>query len=80
VAVQERDWVRAIRHGVGPDGRPLVFMPSHEFYPIGDDDLSAMITYMESVPAVDRVNPANRIGPLAALLTRRGRCRSSRRG
>jgi mono/diheme cytochrome c family protein len=64
----DEDWVRAIRHGVGPDGRPLVFMPSHEFYPIGDDDLTAMITYMKSVPAVDRVHPANRIGPLAALL------------
>jgi mono/diheme cytochrome c family protein len=63
----DTDWVRAIRHGVGPDGRPLVFMPSHEFYPIGDDDLAAMIAHIKSVPPVDRVHPRIRIGPVAAL-------------
>ena len=25
------DYVRAIRHGVGPDGKPLLFMPAHEY-------------------------------------------------
>jgi mono/diheme cytochrome c family protein len=69
----ERDWVRAIRHGIGRDGRALVFMPSHEFYPIGDADLSAMIAYLESVPPVDRVNPPTRLGPLAALLYTAGK-------
>jgi mono/diheme cytochrome c family protein len=64
----DADWIRAIRHGVSPAGRALVFMPSHEFYPIGDDDLAAMIAYIKSVPPVDRVHPANRVGPIAALL------------
>ena len=24
-------WVLAIRHGIGPDNRPLLFIPSHEY-------------------------------------------------
>jgi cytochrome c553 len=27
----DEDWVRAIRHGVNPDGRPLMVMPSEEY-------------------------------------------------
>jgi mono/diheme cytochrome c family protein len=69
----DADWVRAVRHGVGPDGRALVFMPSHEFYPISDDDLAAMIAYIKSVPPVDRVHPRIRIGPVAALLHTMGK-------
>lgn len=69
----QEDWIRAIRHGVGRDGRPLIFMPSHEFFPIGDDDLAAMIAYMESVPPVDRELPPTRLGPLAAILYSAGK-------
>lgn len=39
----EVDLVRAIRHGLAPDGRPLIFMPSHEFYPLSDAEVGAMI-------------------------------------
>lgn len=64
----EKDWVRAIRHGVGPDHKPLLFMPSHEFWVIGDDDMTAMIAFLESLPPVDRTIPAARPGPLARAL------------
>jgi mono/diheme cytochrome c family protein len=47
------DYVRAIRHGVGPDGRPLLFMPAHEYYFLSDADLGAMIAYLKSAPPVD---------------------------
>lgn len=67
-AYRERDWVRAIRHGVGPDYKPLMFMPSHEFWVIGDDDMAAMIAYLESLPPVDRVIPPVKAGPLARAL------------
>ena len=69
----EKDWVRSIRHGIGPDGKPLVFMPSHEFYPIGDDDLAAMIAALRAAPPVDREDVGIRAGPLAALLYMTGR-------
>jgi mono/diheme cytochrome c family protein len=62
------DWVRSIRHGVGPDGRSLLFMPSYEYYPISDEDLGQMIAYLKSVPPVDRVLPTNSVRPLGRAL------------
>jgi mono/diheme cytochrome c family protein len=64
----DADWVRAIRHGVGPDGKPLLFMPSHEFYYLSDADLGALLTYVKSVPAVDNEHPGNSAGPLARVM------------
>jgi len=49
----DEDWVRAIRHGVGHDGRALFIMPSNTFYYIGDEDLGALIAYLKSLPPVD---------------------------
>jgi mono/diheme cytochrome c family protein len=62
------DWERAIRHGVGPDGLPLHFMPSHEFYPLSDEDLSALVSYIQSLPPVAGQKPANEVGPLGRFL------------
>lgn len=64
----ESDWDRAIRHGVGPDGKPLMFMPAQEFWPLSDDDVAALIAYYQSAPAVDREIPEPAIGPLGRLL------------
>lgn len=64
----DEDWDRAIRHGVRPDGRPLLFMPAQEFWPLSDDDVAALIAYYRSVPPVNRVIPAPAMGPLARLL------------
>ena len=52
-AYSEADWVRAIRHGVDPHGRALLFMPSEEFNRIGDADLAALVAYVRSLPPVD---------------------------
>ena len=41
-------WVHAIRHGVRPDGTPLLFMPSTEFYFLSDEDLGAVIAFIKS--------------------------------
>jgi mono/diheme cytochrome c family protein len=55
----DRDWVRAIRHGIRPDGTPLVFMPSTEFYFLSDGDLGAVIAYIKSAPPVDNELPVS---------------------
>jgi mono/diheme cytochrome c family protein len=47
------DLIRAIRHGVGPDGTPSLFMPSTEFYFLSEQDLGAIIAYIRSKPPVD---------------------------
>lgn len=62
------DWEHAIRHGIAPDGRPLKFMPAWQFNRLGDDDLRALISYLDQVPPVTRVSPTTSIGPLGRLL------------
>ncbi|NRF67442.1 c-type cytochrome [Aquincola sp. S2] len=46
------DWERALRHGVKPDGRPLMVMPSQDFARWTDADVAAVASYLRSVPAV----------------------------
>lgn len=62
------DWVRAIRHGVGTDGKPLLLMPAHEYNSLPDGDLGAILAYIESLEPVDNEVPETRIGPMAYML------------
>jgi mono/diheme cytochrome c family protein len=64
----DADWVRAIRHGVGSDGRPLLVMPSTDSYYLGDQDLGDIIAYVKSVPPVDKESGGYRLTPLARML------------
>ena len=52
-------WVKAIRHGIRPTGKALLFMPSMEFYFLSDGDLGAVIAYIKSVPPIDHTLPAS---------------------
>jgi mono/diheme cytochrome c family protein len=54
-AYTDKDWVKTIRHGVRPTGKPLLFMPSTEFYFLSDSDLGAVIAYVKSAAPVDHV-------------------------
>ena len=67
------DWVRSIRHGVGPDGKPLLFMPAQEYNSLSDADLGALLAYVKSLPPVDSDLPDSRVGPLGRLLLLAGR-------
>jgi mono/diheme cytochrome c family protein len=62
------DWARTIRHGVRPDGTPLLFMPTANFYHLSDEDLGAIIAYIKSLPAVDNQPPASQVYPLGRAL------------
>lgn len=46
------DWVRTLRHGVKPDGRPLFLMPSEDYNRFTDADLGALVAYVRSLPPV----------------------------
>lgn len=72
-------WVRAIRHGVGRDGRGLMIMPSRFFYYLSDEDLGALIAYLKTLPPVDNEMPSLTLGPLGRLTLGFGRHRSIRR-
>ena len=49
----EQDWVRSIRHGVKPDGRPLFFMPAEDYARFSDNDVADIVAYVRSLPAQD---------------------------
>lgn len=44
-AYRAEDWVRTIRHGVKPDGRPAFIMPSEDYARMTDEDLAALVAY-----------------------------------
>jgi mono/diheme cytochrome c family protein len=46
----EVDWVRTIRHGVKPDGTPVMIMPSEEYNRLVDTDLAAVVAYVRQLP------------------------------
>ena len=49
---------RAIREGIGADGRALFpFMPYENFRHLSDEDLASVIVYLRSIPAVHRAVP-----------------------
>lgn len=46
------DWVRTLRHGVKPDGTPIMIMPSEDYARLTDDDLASIIAYVTQLAPV----------------------------
>lgn len=67
------DWERAVRQGVSPEGRALLFMPAQNFYPLSDHDLGALIAWLQSLPPADQVNGRNSVGPIGRALLLAGK-------
>lgn len=67
------DWLMALKHGLGTDKKPLLFMPSHEYTMLSEYDMAAIIAFASQVPAVDRTLPENKVGPLGRILTDLGK-------
>lgn len=66
--LRDVDYVRAIRHGFDPDGKPLKVMPSSDYANLADDDLAAIIAFVKSRPPVDKEGPAVTLGPVGRAL------------
>ncbi|HTD91423.1 MAG TPA: cytochrome c [Burkholderiales bacterium] len=47
------DWVRSIRHGIKPNGEPLLIMPSEDYNRLTDTDTVSLIAYLRSLPPID---------------------------
>lgn len=67
LAYTAADWDRIVRHGVRSDhtGSP---MPSVDFFAMSDRELSDIVTYIRSLPAVNKEMPAVSFGPLGKVL------------
>ncbi|MHA3774595.1 c-type cytochrome [Verrucomicrobiota bacterium sgz303538] len=68
LAYQEEDWVRAIRHGLNPQGRPLVLMPSVEFAELSEQDLADLLAFITSAPPVNRASVPVSVGPVSRVM------------
>jgi mono/diheme cytochrome c family protein len=71
--LSDTDWVRAIRFGVGHDGKALAIMPSDEYAHLSDADLAAAIAYVKRAPPVDRGTPTRKFGPVGTALIGTGK-------
>ncbi len=59
------DWERAIRHGVGRDGRALIGVSSGALQHLSDADVAAIIAYLQTIPPGQREIPPRQLGLLA---------------
>jgi len=59
------DFMRAVRRGIGPDGKKLLVMPSWDYAALTDADLASIYAYVRSVPPVERHTPPAKFGPKA---------------
>jgi mono/diheme cytochrome c family protein len=77
-----KDWsdgqiARAITEGIDKDGRPLVIMPSENFKNMSQDDLTSIIAYLHTMPAVNRDLGKVSISPLGMVLLGLGQVKLS---
>lgn len=64
----DADWIRAIRHGVKPNGRGEILM--YDYYStMSDRDLGDLIAFLKQIAPVDSDYPSMHIGPLFAIAT-----------
>jgi cytochrome c553 len=61
---------RVIRHGIKADGKSVRFMPAQDFNWWPDGELVALISYLRTLPPVDRVLPEGHVGVLGKVLDR----------
>jgi len=72
-----QDWVRTVRHGVKPDGRPLFIMPSEDYNRLSDADLGALVAHVRQLPPVRGEGLVARIPPLVKTLYAAGMIRDA---
>jgi mono/diheme cytochrome c family protein len=70
--LNDEQFARAVKFGVHPDGTSLWVMPSAVYMYMNDADLSDMIAYLRSLPAIGKTTPPLRFKRVARLAVLRG--------
>lgn len=65
----DEEIVRAIRHGLDRDGRPLMIMPSESFIHLSQEDLGAIVAYLKTVPRAGEDTPEKVFRPVGRVMT-----------
>jgi mono/diheme cytochrome c family protein len=68
----DANWVLAVRHGINPEDKPLVIMPSRERYILSDTDFGEIIAYLKSVPPVNKKWTDPKLTPLGKIMIAAG--------
>jgi hypothetical protein len=63
---------RLIRDGIKRDGHGVLFMPCDDFSWLPDEDVQAIVSYVRSVPVVERSDATTEFKLFAKVLDRRG--------
>jgi hypothetical protein len=71
-AYTDGELARVIRHGVKKDGRSLRFMPAQDFAWLPDSDVVAIVSYLRTLPAVDKPNGLVEVRTLGKVLDVKG--------
>ncbi len=69
-AYSDGELARLVRHGIKKDGTSLLFMTAHEINWLPDDDLTAILSYVRSVPASTKANVGSHPGVMLKVLDR----------
>ncbi len=72
----DQQLARAIRQGIGTDGRPLFVMPSAQYARLEDGEVAALIAAIRSLPRGGRQTPPISVGPLGRIGLATGKFRS----
>lgn len=62
------DYVRAIRHGTNPQGKPIYMPAVTALNHMSDHELGSVIAYIQSLPPVNRQTRGHRFTPLARIM------------
>lgn len=68
----DKDWIRALRHGINPKGLSLMVMPSKDIHHMSEKDLVNLIAYLKTIPAVDNSKGANVLPMFTKILMQLG--------
>ena len=72
----DQQLARAIRQGIGVDGRPLFVMPSAQYSRLNNGELTALIAAIRANPVGGNQTPAIKLGPMARIGLATGKFRS----
>lgn len=64
----DADYVRAMRHGIDPDGKGLMIMPAEIIINWSEEDLASTIAYLKTMPPNDNPVPERKIGLLGRAM------------
>ena len=62
------DYVRAIRHGIDQQGKPIFMVSVPATAHLSDQDLASIIAYLKTIPPVDHKLKSRHFTPLANIL------------